>query len=79
MTHSAVTDIAAPTGELWRPKQVRAFLLNEFTEKTLANWRTAKTGPPFALIGNRPFYRPEDVREWVRKRVNATAAAGEVA
>ena len=80
MTHSAVADITVAAGEeLWRPQDVQAFLRDEFSLKTLANWRTAKTGPPWVPIGNRPFYRPCDVHEWVARRVRTTSAAGEVA
>lgn len=78
VTVAPVPGIAGREHRLWKPEDVREFLCGQFTLKTLANWRTARTGPPFTLIGNRPFYRPEAVIAWAAKRERATAA-GEVA
>ncbi|KWA45808.1 hypothetical protein WL27_05360 [Burkholderia multivorans] len=35
---------------------------------TLANWRSAGTGPTFSRIGGRILYRLDALVEWERKR-----------
>lgn len=37
------------------PKEAAAFL--GFSPKTLANWRSAKVGPAYSLVGSRVRYR----------------------
>ena len=36
---------------------------------TLANWRSARTGPPFVKVGRHVRYRTGDVDEWIAARV----------
>ena len=85
MPKTAMTVKPVPAGpladgeRLWRPADVAAYLCEEFTVKTLANWRTAKIGPPFVMIRNRPFYRPGTVRAWAAGHERSTTPAGEVA
>jgi len=51
----------------------------EVTEKTLANWRSRRVGPPFVKIsGGTVRYSRKAVAEWLvaqqRERVNARTA-----
>jgi len=34
-------------------------------ERTLANWRCARTGPKYAKLGSTVRYRVEDVDGWI--------------
>jgi len=40
--------------------------------KTLANWRSARSGPLFLRVGAHVRYRPADVQSWLEQQ----AAAG---
>ena len=78
--------VAPPRGEagrderLWTAADVVEYLCRQYTEKTLANWRSRKIGPPYVKTSARGvFYRPEAVRAWAAGREHATSAAGEVA
>ena len=42
---------------------------------TLANWRTKKSGPPFAKIGNAVLYPIDKLKEWEAAQTEATGAA----
>ena len=85
MHNPAVTNVpergaAGAAERLWKPADVVAFLCGTYTEKTLANWRARKIGPPYIKTGPAAvFYRPEAVKEWARKREQSTSAVGEVA
>lgn len=43
--------------------------------KTLANWRSAGTGPPWVKIGGRVLYALEDVQLWEAARRMGRGAA----
>jgi hypothetical protein len=45
------------------------------SENTLANWRVAKTGPSYVLVGRKPLYRESDVLEWLETRRRNTQDA----
>lgn len=46
-------------------------------EKTLANWRVAKKGPPFLKVGDgrngKVLYRIEDVEQYEQQRMRGNA------
>lgn len=41
------------------------------SERTLANWRSTKTGPSFTKVGGRVLYPLEAVVEWETARTKA--------
>lgn len=53
-------------GKLLDPSEVAEYL--GVPEKTLAQWRYIKSGPPFCKIGRHIRYRPVDLTEWVESR-----------
>lgn len=66
---------SAFSGEsLATPVEVAAFLGGDFSEKTLANWRSQGKGPRFVKLGGgRIRYDWADVQGWVneQRRVEA--------
>lgn len=40
--------------------------------KTLAHWRTQRTGPLFLRVGVAVRYRPVDLTDWIEARVDDT-------
>lgn len=76
-TGASARGAAGRDERLWTPADVRAFLCDQFTLKTLANWRAAGIGPPFVKISSRPLYRPAAVQAWVARRERNTSADGE--
>jgi hypothetical protein len=38
-------------------------------KQTLAAWRNRKQGPAYLKVGRLVFYRPSDLREWLKSRV----------
>ena len=34
------------------------------SKKTWANWRSAKTGPRFYMVGAKPYYRLKDLQDY---------------
>ena len=63
---SRITRTAEPE-PLVAPKRVSEFL-GEIAEQTLANWRSAGTGPPYHKIGNQVRYRLSEVAAWVESQ-----------
>lgn len=63
ITESTVGDM----GRLLRPRELSELL--GVPVGTLANWRSARTGPPFVKVGRHVRYRTGDVDEWVAARV----------
>ncbi len=65
------TSITGPTirdtGRLLRPRELSELL--GVPVATLANWRSARTGPPFVKVGRHVRYRTGDVDEWIAARV----------
>ncbi|MDO3620230.1 helix-turn-helix domain-containing protein [Ralstonia pseudosolanacearum] len=56
------------------PQQLAARYNNRISVRTLANWRSAGTGPTFSRIGGRILYRLDSLVEWENKRtVRATS------
>jgi hypothetical protein len=52
----------------------------KITVRTLANWRSAGTSPPFTKVGGRILYPVKELFEWERKRtVQSTSMYGRVA
>ena len=47
--------------------------------KTLANWRSMKTGPSYVKVGSRVMYPLEAVIEWERARVIGGALSKAIA
>lgn len=39
------------------------------TKETLDAWRYRRQGPPYVKVGRLVFYRPEEVRAWLARRV----------
>jgi hypothetical protein len=44
------------------------------TEKTVADWRYKRTGPPFFRAGKRVYYRLPDVLAWEAGRTEQQAS-----
>lgn len=63
ITGSTIRD----TGRLLRPRELSELL--GVPVGTLANWRSARTGPPFVKIGRHVRYRRGDVDEWIAARL----------
>lgn len=63
ITGSTIRD----TGRLLRPRELSELL--GVPVGTLANWRSARTGPPFVEIGRHVRYRRGDVDEWIAARL----------
>lgn len=45
------------------------------TEQTLASWRSTNQGPDFVKLGKGVFYRIDDIRAWVNRRVTTMNVA----
>jgi predicted DNA-binding transcriptional regulator AlpA len=57
------------------PAEVAAYLGGEFSEKTLANWRSAGKGPLYVKLGGgRVRYRWSAVNAWVDEQSKAGAS-----
>jgi predicted DNA-binding transcriptional regulator AlpA len=54
--------------------QVAAFLGGGFSEKTLANWRSAGKGPKYRKVGGSVRYAWSDVQAWLDEQSRAGAA-----
>ena len=37
------------------------------TAKTMANLRARRAGPPYSIVGNRPYYRLSDIEDWITR------------
>lgn len=53
---------------LLTPAEVSAML--RVSVKTLANWRSWKTGPRYKKFHNRVFYRLSDLKDWELRRTH---------
>lgn len=62
-----VTPVPVDGDALWLDEDVANFLRN-VSLKTLANWRSARTGPPFLKVGTGVRYRPAAVQQWAKDR-----------
>lgn len=40
----------------------------DISARTEANYRTLRKGPPFYKIGNRIYYKPDEVMAWVEQQ-----------
>ncbi len=43
--------------------------------RTIARWDGLRIGPPKTLIGKKPYYRRESVRQWMLRQEQAQARA----
>ena len=43
--------------------------------RTIARWDRLRIGPPKTLVGKRPFYRRDAVRQWLLRKERAQAGA----
>ena len=43
--------------------------------RTIARWDGLRIGPPRTLIGKKPYYRREGVRQWMLRQEQAQARA----
>lgn len=50
------------------PSELAQRYKNAITPKTLANWRSAGTGPPFTKVGGKILYALSDVMTWEETR-----------
>lgn len=57
---------------LLTPEQAAARL--GVAKQSLAKWRVAGTGPVFAKVGSRVFYRPQDLDAWVETRLRRSTS-----
>jgi excisionase family DNA binding protein len=60
------------SGRLMTPSEVAEYL--RISVKTLANWRSRNTGPPFLRIGGRVRYRQHAMDEWIEPPSEQTDA-----
>lgn len=67
MTATSAEPTIRNTGRLLRPHELGELL--GVPVGTLANWRSARTGPPFVKVGRHVRHRTRDVDEWVAARV----------
>jgi len=58
--------------ELLTPTDVSRIL--GVPEKTLAHWRTQRTGPMFLRVGVNVRYRPDDLEAWIQQRLDEARA-----
>jgi predicted DNA-binding transcriptional regulator AlpA len=67
---------SAPTAQrsLATPGEVADFLGGDFSEKTLANWRSDGKGPKYHKIGRHVRYDWADVMEWLAERRTCSGA-----
>lgn len=56
------------------PSEVAAFLGGDFSEKTLANWRSEGKGPKYHKVGRHVRYDWADVNAWLAEQVAGTVA-----
>lgn len=70
---SARKVVGAPE-PLATPGEVAAFLGGDFSEKTLANWRSAGKGPKFVKVGGLVRYRWPEVNAWLDEQGEVEAA-----
>lgn len=60
--------------EYLTPEEVAERYEGKISVRTLANWRSAGTGPPFAKIGGRILYKSRLLLDWEEQRtVNGTS------
>jgi hypothetical protein len=64
-----------PQEPLATPGEVAAFLGGDFSEKTLANWRSEGRGPQYHKVGRHVRYDWADVRRWLAERRTTVGAA----
>lgn len=50
------------------PAEVVARYEGKISTRTLANWRSAGTSPPFTKVGGRILYPLDGLVEWEKKR-----------
>ena len=43
--------------------------------RTIARWDSLRIGPPKTMVGKRPLYRRDAVREWLLRREQAQTRA----
>ena len=70
MTATSTDPTIGNTGRLLRPRELSELL--GVPVGTLANWRSARTGPPFVKVGRHVRYRTGDVDGWIADRVFVT-------
>ena len=70
MATSITRSTTRDTGRLLRPGELSELL--GVPVGTLANWRSARTGPPFVKVGRHVRYRTGDVDAWIADRVFVT-------
>lgn len=53
------------------PKELSDRYKGRISERTLANWRSTRTGPSFTKIGGRVLYPLSEILSWESTRVKA--------
>lgn len=54
--------------EYFTPQELADRFKGTVSVRTLANWRSAGTSPPFTKIGGRILYPKQSVYEWEQRR-----------
>lgn len=68
-----------PTQKFLTPHQLSDRWANRINVRTLANWRTAGTGPQYVKVGGAIMYRITDVETWEnRNTVRSTSQYGAI-
>lgn len=57
---------------LLTPREAADILRVSWT--TLRDWRSAKTGPAYVMVGGRPRYRSADLESWLAQHAVEVAA-----
>lgn len=63
-----MTTTKSPDKEFFTPVELSERYKGKITPRTLANWRSSGTGPPFTKVGGRILYGVNDILDWERKR-----------
>ena len=71
-----VIDLPDPRPLFVRADQIGRVIIG-LNPKTAANWRCAKVGPRYFLVGSKPFYRIADLEDYFgRNPVQTTGTSG---
>lgn len=70
----------AVSKQYFTPEELVERYKSQVTVRTLANWRSAGTSPPFTKIGGRILYPVKELLEWEQRRtVQSTSMYGRMA
>lgn len=68
-------DMEKDKDEYLTPQDLAERYRNTVTTKTLANWRSSGTGPPFTKVGGKVLYALTDLQRWEKEQKTAAPRA----